>query len=217
MATYSSWTVKNLGVILFSSFSFTSSANTVNSYPQINSESRPFSLPWLLTTPEQATMVSHQDTCGHLLSCLCASSLLFYGLLLTPHKSEQCHITLLLKTLLFCWKPSASHFTPRNFPAALHPSRQQLPLCPHCLLFSHLSHTTPVTPDSSLGFRHAPEPLHLLSPLPGMFSPLPHTCWLTLFKYPLIREKPSLRTLHEMATHPVSSLPLPFTCLCKSS
>lgn len=86
---------------LFSSFSFTSSANTVNSYPQINSESRPLSLPWLLTTPEQATVVSHQDTCGHLLSCLCASSLLFYGLLLTPHKSEQCHIALLLKTLCF--------------------------------------------------------------------------------------------------------------------
>ena len=47
--------------------------------------------------------------------------------------------------------------------------------------------------------------------LPGMFCPLPRTCWLTLVKYPLIREKPSLRTLHEwQPTHSHRLSPFPF-------
>lgn len=192
---------------LFSSFSFTSSANTVNPYLQINSESRPLSPPWLLTTPEQATVVSHQDTCCHLLPGLCASSSLLWSTLDSTYEWPMPHCSSVENPLL----PISLQKT--SLQLCTHPGNSSL--CPHCFLFSHLTQTA--RHSRSLDFRHASEPLHLLSPLPGMFCPLPHTCWLALFKYPLIREKPSLRTLHEIATHPVSSLSFPFTLLYMSS
>ena len=71
------------------------------------------------TTPEQATIIFHQDTCCHRLSGLCTSCLLFYSLTLTLHKSDQCSHCSSAENPL-----TASHFTPKNFPAALHPYRQ---------------------------------------------------------------------------------------------
>ena len=124
---------------LFSSFSFTSSANTVNPYLQINSESRPLSPPWLLTTPEQATVVSHQDTCCHLLPGLCASSSLLWSTLDSTYEWPMPHCSSVENPLL----PISLQKT--SLQLCTHPGNSSL--CPHCFLFSHLTQTAPVTPD----------------------------------------------------------------------
>ncbi|XP_008694401.1 dimethylaniline monooxygenase [N-oxide-forming] 4 isoform X4 [Ursus maritimus] len=117
-------------------------------------------------TPDQATVISHQDTCWHpLLWSPCFQSDLDTAAGLSN------------STLLFCSKPSDCFpFHSQKLPcSSASLQSNQLALCPHCLLSSHFTHTAPVTPASSPVHKHAnhspSEPLHLLFLLPGMFSP----------------------------------------------
>lgn len=152
-------------------------------------------------TPDQA--ISHLDTCCHPLSGLPAFTLLFRSRILTLQQEWATNTT-----LFFCSEssdcfPFRSQKLPYNS-AAL--QSNELSLCPHCLLLSHLTHTAAVTPASSLVLKHAKhspsEPLHLLFPLPGMFSPPDRYLQAPSVKYHLIREKPYLTTVFKYGSSP---------------
>lgn len=111
LATHSNWSVKNPRMILFSSFSLRPHVSKYCQRPSSN-KSRPFQLP---PQPPQTRPLSSltRTLAGTPCSGLPASSQI-----LTLQQDRATPRCSSVQNPLI-----ASHFTPRNFPAALHPSR----------------------------------------------------------------------------------------------
>lgn len=138
-------------------------------YLQINTKLQTLLIALTAATSDQATVTSHKDTCCHLLSRLPASTLLVYSLVLTPQQEWAMPRCSVQSPLI------ASHFTPRNFPAA------PLPHGDTTYLYALMAYCFPTSPtllwilqppcSSDMPGRAPAAPLQLLFPFPGMFSP----------------------------------------------